>query len=96
MRVSLACDITVVCLDRCVIDVSSEEPKPFSIFGFGDDMDLVSAIAAEPGWIQAISWSIRILELPLEHDSSRSLSQRGVNLPRARNEPMKLECKERA
>src|SRR5690606_2280127 len=46
--------------------------------------------------IEAIAGSIWILQLTLEHDSSRASGQRRENLSGAGNEPMQLECKESA
>ena len=92
----IAGDIAIRVRDRCVINVSGQEAKPVGILGFGDDMDLVAALPAEPRRIEAMAGGIGILQLALEQDPPGAISQRRENLSGTGNEAMQLEREEGA
>jgi hypothetical protein len=57
-------------------------------------MDLMSALPAETGWIEAMAWRAGVFELTFEKNTPGLLGQRSEDLACAGDELVKLECQE--
>ena len=62
----IACGISLLIVERRIIDVPGQKQNALGILGLRDNVDLMSAFPAEAGWIEAMARRTGVFELTFE------------------------------